>query len=205
MECWNSGDVGELIGRAQAGDQDAAEHLLRLYRPLVLGVARNFFLPNSEPEDVQQIGMIGLWKAILGYKPERRASFAAFARLCIRRQILSELKRATHPSVPTVAFPEPSEARYDWQEWVYDPTPSLLEQLMEQDEARSTLDKLVSRLSPLEARVFALYGKGQTYREIAEQIGCSPKAVDNALARIKRKAMRMQAEYRAERSENTSR
>lgn len=205
MVCWNGGDVGELIGRAQAGDQDAAEHLLRLYRPLVLGVARHFFLPDSEPEDVQQIGMIGLWKAILRYRPERRASFAAFARLCIRRQILSALKRATHPAVPTVAFPEPSETRHDWQEWVYDPTPSLLEQLMEQDEATSTLDRLVSRLSPLEARVFALYGRGQTYREIAEQIGCSPKAVDNALARIKRKAMRMQAESPSARPKDASR
>ncbi|MCS7065884.1 MAG: sigma-70 family RNA polymerase sigma factor [Fimbriimonadales bacterium] len=192
MVCWNGGDVSELIGRAQAGDQAAAEHLLQLYRPLVMGVARHFFLPGSEPEDVQQIGMIGLWKAILRYNPARCASFAAFARLCIRRQILSALKRATHPSVPTVAFPEPSEQRRDWREWVYDPTPSLLEQLMEQEEASSALDTLMGQLSPLEARVFALYGRGQSYREIAEQVGCSPKAVDNALVRIKRKAMHLQ-------------
>jgi len=191
--CWDGGDVNELIGRAQAGDQEAAEQLLQLYRPLVLGVSRHFFLPGSDPEDVQQIGMIGLWKAILGYNPARCTSFATFARVCIRRQILSALKRATHPSVPTVAFPESSEPRRDWREWVYDPTPSLLEQLMEQDEACSLLDALISQLSPLEARVFALYGSGQTYREIAEQVGCSPKAVDNALRRIKRKAMRLQA------------
>lgn len=194
MACWNDSDVGELIGRAQAGDQDAAEHLLQLYRPLVLGVARHFFLPGSEPEDVQQIGMIGLWKAILRYNPTRCASFAAFARLCIRRQILSALKRATHPSVPTVAFPEPSEQCRNWHEWVYDPTPSLLEQLMEQDEVDSARDALLSCLSPLESRVFALYGSGQTYREIAQQVGCSPKAVDNALMRIKRKAMRFHAQ-----------
>ncbi|MCS7239616.1 MAG: LuxR C-terminal-related transcriptional regulator, partial [Thermoguttaceae bacterium] len=103
-------------------------------------------------------------------------------------------KRATHPSLPTVAFPEPGEQRRDWREWVYDPTPSLLEQLMEHDEACSMLDGLMRRLSPLEARVFALYGRGQTYREIAAQIGCSPKAVDNALMRIKRKAAQMKAE-----------
>lgn len=193
MGCWNGGDVSELIGRAQAGDQNAAEHLLQLYRPLVLGVARHFFLPGSEPEDVQQIGMIGLWKAIMHYNPGRGVSFATFARLCVRRQILSALKHATQPSVPTVAFPEPSEQRRNWREWVYDPTPSLLEQLMEQDEACNMLDALVSRLSPLEARVLALYGSGQTYREIAEQVGCSLKAVDNALARIKRKAMQLHA------------
>ncbi|GBC93739.1 RNA polymerase sigma-H factor [bacterium HR15] len=192
--CWFGEDIGELIERAQAGDQEAAEQLLRLYRPLVLGEARHFFLPGSEPEDVQQIGMIGLWKAILRYNPARRTSFPTFARLCIRRQILSALKCATNPSVPTVAFPEPSEQRRDWHEWVYDPTPNLLEQLMEQEEIRRLLDILVSQLSPLEARVFALYGEGQTYREIAEQLGCSLKAVDNALARIKRKARCLQVE-----------
>ncbi len=191
MVCWDGSDVNELVGRAQAGDQEAAEYLLKLYRPLVLGVARNFFLPNSEPEDVQQIGMIGLWKAILRYNPSRRASFPTFARLCIRRQILSAIKRAAHSSVPTVAFPEPSEQPMDWSEWVYDPTPSLLEQLMEQESACSVLQELQARLSPLEAQVLALYGRGHSYRQIAEQIGCSCKAVDNALMRIRRKAARM--------------
>lgn len=180
--------------RAQAGDQQAAEHLLKQYRPLVLGVACRFFLPGSEPEDVQQIGMIGLWKAILSYDPSRSASFTTFARLCIRRQILSALKRATqHAAVPTVAFPESPEGRHDWQEWVYDPTPSLLEQLTGQEETDAARESLLRRLSSLETQVLALYRDGWSYREIAEQLGCSPKAVDNALARIKRKARQLRA------------
>jgi DNA-binding CsgD family transcriptional regulator len=41
-----------------------------------------------------------------------------------------------------------------------------------------------------------LYRQHLTYREIAARIGCSPKSVDNALARIKRKAYRHTCESR---------
>ena len=41
--------------------------------------------------------------------------------------------------------------------------------------------------SPLEGRVLTLYLEGRSYEEIGELVDCDPKAVDNALQRVKRK------------------
>jgi RNA polymerase sporulation-specific sigma factor len=71
-----------------------------------------------------------------------------------------------------------------------DPRQNLYEQLSERETAQRQREFLTTRLSPLETQVVALYQQQLTYREIAERLGCSPKAVDNALARIKRKARR---------------
>ena len=42
-------------------------------------------------------------------------------------------------------------------------------------------------LSELESRALSLYLDGHSYEEIAGRLDCDPKAVDNALQRVKRK------------------
>ena len=42
-------------------------------------------------------------------------------------------------------------------------------------------------LSELEAGTLLLYMKGRTYRQIARELGCDTKQVDNALQRAKKK------------------
>ena len=83
-----------------------------------------------------------------------------------------------------------------WLEQLPDPRQNLYEQLSEREATQRQREFLTTRLSPLEAQVVALYQQQLTYREIAERLGCSPKAVDNALARIKRKARRRSRESR---------
>jgi RNA polymerase sigma factor (sigma-70 family) len=84
----------DLVLRAQQGDERAAEQVLALFRPLAQNLAGRFYMPSCDPEDVYQVALIGLWRAVQCFDPRRKAGFAAFARVCIRRQILSELKRA---------------------------------------------------------------------------------------------------------------
>jgi RNA polymerase sporulation-specific sigma factor len=83
-----------------------------------------------------------------------------------------------------------------WLEQLPDPRQNLYEQLSERETTQRQREFLTTRLSPLETQVVALYQQQLTYREIAERLGCSPKAVDNALARIKRKARRRSRECR---------
>jgi len=179
----------DLVLRAQQGDERAAEQVLALFRPLAQNLAGRFYVPSSDPEDVYQVALIGLWRAVQCFDPRRKAGFAAFARVCIRRQILSELKRAQRWVAPSVSLSEEGEGRPRLEQ-VPDPRQNLYEQLSERETARWWHEFVATRLSPLEAQVIALYQQQFTYREIAERIGCSPKAVDNALARIKRKAYR---------------
>ena len=179
----------DLVLRAQQGDERAAEQVLALFRPLAQNLAGRFYMPSCDPEDVYQIALIGLWRAVQCFDPQRKAGFAAFARVCIRRQILSELKRAQRWATPVVSLSEGGDGR-SWLEQVPDPRQNLYEQVSEREIARRRREFLATHLSPLEAQVVALYRQQLTYREIAERLGCSLKAVDNALARIKRKARR---------------
>jgi len=179
----------ELVLRAQQGDERAAEQVLALFRPLAQSLAGRFFVPSYEPEDMCQIALVGLWRAVQCFDPQRKTGFAAFARVCIRRQILSELKRAQRWAAATVSFSDTVDGQA-WLEQLPDPRQNLYEQLSEREAQRRQREFLTTQLSPLEAQVVALYQQQLTYREIAERLGCSAKAVDNALARIKRKARR---------------
>ena len=84
-----------LARRARAGCEVAFAELLRRYRPLVHGKARTYFLAGGDRQDVVQEGMIGLYKAIRDFDPDRQPTFRPFADLCVTRQVLSAVKAAT--------------------------------------------------------------------------------------------------------------
>ncbi|MCL2545109.1 MAG: sigma-70 family RNA polymerase sigma factor, partial [Clostridia bacterium] len=85
----------EIALLAQQGDDQASEHLLNKYKNFVRSKARSYFLIGADHEDIVQEGMIGLFKAVRDYRPERLSSFRAFAELCITRQIITAIKTAT--------------------------------------------------------------------------------------------------------------
>src|SRR5688572_722641 len=85
----------EVVARAQSGYQDAAEHLLYKYRNLVRSKVKSYFLVGAEREDLLQVGMIGLWQAIVDYRHDKATSFPAFAKVCIHRHIITAIKAAT--------------------------------------------------------------------------------------------------------------
>ena len=58
------------------------------------------------------------------------------------------------------------------------------------EERRERLGTLLGQLSSLEAKILELYLRGHSYGEIAERVNRSPKAVDNAVQRIRRKVAR---------------
>ncbi|MBQ1935353.1 MAG: sigma-70 family RNA polymerase sigma factor, partial [Clostridia bacterium] len=80
---------------AQAGDEEALTELLSRYRGTVWVKSASYFLAGGEHDDVVQEGMIGLYKAIRDFNPERPASFRSFADLCITRQIQTAVKLAS--------------------------------------------------------------------------------------------------------------
>src|SRR5437763_3348718 len=84
-----------VVVLAQGGQEDAAEHLLYKYRNLVRSKVKSYFLAGAEREDLLQVGMIGLWQAIVDYKPAKATSFPAFAKVCIHRHIITAIKAAT--------------------------------------------------------------------------------------------------------------
>jgi RNA polymerase sporulation-specific sigma factor len=189
---WLDADV---VGLAQRGQDDAAEHLLYKYRNLVRSKVKSYFLVGAEREDLLQVGMIGLWQAIIDFNPAKATSFPAFAKVCIHRTIISAIKAATRqkqlPLNTSLSLEIPSEdENSDWNladllqtDETMDP-----EELVLRREDEKLLHAVLHRLlSDFEWRVLAGYQVGKSYREIAAELRCKTKSVDNALGRIKRK------------------
>ena len=185
----------EIVKIAQAGDDLAAEFLLYKYRSLVRTKVRSYFLMGAEKEDLLQIGMIGLWQAVVDYRSEKDISFLSFARICIERHVITAIKTATRrkqtPLNTSVSLEYPSDDSDS--EWnladilVSDDTVDPEELVLKREDNSRLQDMLRRLLSDFEWRVLSGYQVGKSYREIAFELQCKTKSVDNALARIKRK------------------
>lgn len=185
----------QLIEMLRGGDEDAERQLYERYKQTVRSRAHTYFLIGADHEDLVQEGMIGLYKAVLEYDPEREASFRGFADLCITRQILTAIKRATrkkHAPLNTyVSLNQPifeeggDQTLFDTMQnlRVVDPE----EQLIGQEEYDRIQRYLHDNLSSLEQTVLGLYLNGFSYQQIAQRLDRPPKSIDNALQRIKHK------------------
>jgi RNA polymerase sporulation-specific sigma factor len=185
----------EVVDRAQLGEEAASEFLLYKYRNLVRTKVKSYFLVGAEKEDLLQVGMIGLWQAIVDFRGDRAISFPAFAKVCIQRHIITAIKTATRqkqmPLNTSLSLESPADdSGHDWNLSDILPSSEALdpEELVLQIEDTKLLhEKLQQLLSDFELRVLAGYQVGKSYREIATELHCKTKSVDNALARIKRK------------------
>lgn len=185
----------EIVHRAQRGDDSASEYLLYKYRNLVRTKVKSYFLVGAEKEDLLQVGMIGLWQAIIDFRCDKAISFPAFAKVCIQRHIITAIKTATRqkqtPLNTSLSLESPAEASSpDWN--LSDIIPSSEVQnpetlVIENEETKVLHEMLQQVLSDFEWHVLAGYQIGKSYREIAVELHCKTKSVDNALARIKRK------------------
>jgi RNA polymerase sigma-H factor len=185
----------EVVRLAQTGRQDAAEHILYKYRNLVRSKVKSYFLVGAEREDLLQVGMVGLWQAIVDYRHDKATSFPAFAKVCIHRHIITAIKAATRqkqlPLNTSLSLEVPADD--DSAEWnmadVLQASDELdPEHVMLRTEDSQRLHSLLHQmLSEFEWRVLSGYQMGLSYREIARELHCKTKSVDNALMRIKRK------------------
>ncbi|MBQ6594576.1 MAG: RNA polymerase sporulation sigma factor SigH [Clostridia bacterium] len=177
------------------GDGPALEYLLNKYKNFVRTRARSYFLIGADHEDIVQEGMIGLYKAIRDFRPERLSSFRAFAELCVTRQIITAIKTATRQKhLPLNNYVSLNRRLYEedsdrtLMDVIAEDVPSDPESVVIGHEDLSSMEgQIGSLLSPLEMEVVRRYVDGKSYVEIAEEMGRSVKCVDNALQRIKRK------------------
>lgn len=83
-----------LFQRAQAGCQDSLNRLMTRHEHLVHAVVRRQVLGHLPFPEALQAGRIGLWRAILGYDPERGLAFSTYAWKAIMHRIWREVKLA---------------------------------------------------------------------------------------------------------------
>jgi RNA polymerase sporulation-specific sigma factor len=185
-----------LVFRYRDGDASALDAILERYRRFVRAKARGYFLVGADFDDIEQEGMIGLYKAVRDFRDDRQASFRAFAELCITRQIITAIKTATRQKhQPLNQYVSISGVRGG-----DDPGERTVERLLDDHHVADPADEVVSSermdamrdsmaqlLSTLEVDVLRLYVEGRSYQEIGDELGRHVKSIDNALQRIKRK------------------
>jgi RNA polymerase sporulation-specific sigma factor len=192
----------QLVLKARNGSTVAMDQLIRRYTSFVRLKASSYFLAGGDSEDLIQEGLVGLYKAVRDFRPDKETSFRSFAELCVTRQIITAIKTATrykHAPLNTYVSFSQTPAGQDPDSdvtlgdalpgsHVNDPSVAVIST----DELKSLVFCLGTGLSPLEADALRMYLEGSSYEDMAEVLECDTKAIDNALQRVKRKILQHQ-------------
>jgi RNA polymerase sporulation-specific sigma factor len=189
----------QLVLRARNGDEAALDQLMRRYTGFVRLKASSYFLAGGDSEDLIQEGLIGLYKAVRDFRTDKETSFRSFAELCVTRQIITAIKTATRfkhqPLNQYVSFSHtPAGQDTDGECTLGDALPgSAVEEpsvvVISTEELQSLVFTLGTGLSKLESEALRLYLEGSSYEEMAVELACDTKTIDNALQRVKRKIL----------------
>ena len=177
----------ELMEGIRGGEQECMDVLIERYKGQVRKEARTLYLIGGDSDDLIQEGMLGLFKAIRDYRPEKEASFGSFAKLCISRQLYTAIQAAAsrQKHSPLNTYVELTEGLDDVSDSSRGKSPEEL--LIDQESAESLQDRIEALLSPMEYGILQRYLNGENYVQIAEGLERNPKSIDNALQRIRRK------------------
>lgn len=190
-------DDNQILALVRTGDDEAMEFMLQKYGYLVKREVRTVYLIGAETEDLAQEGMIGLFKAVRDYRPDKATGFATFATLCIRRQIQNAITNSNRKKhVPLNTYVSLYMNVEDSDNFVLEERLESSRQedpeklLLAKEQWKDRNERIRKELSKLEQKVLTLYLQGLSYDAIAEQLGKTEKAVDNALQRIRTKLSR---------------
>ena len=198
-EEYNNLDDNEVITKIKQGDKKALNYLLDKYTDVVSMKAGKYFIVGAEKEDIIQEGLIGLFKAIKSFNPEKQSSFKTFANLCIERQLQTAIKSSMRQKhMPLNSYLSLNISAYDESE-----DTSLLEVFETENAAEDPLDivtkkeyynfvedRIEETLSDFEKQVLHRYTNGESYTQIAERLNAPVKSVDNAIQRIRKKTLK---------------
>ena len=189
-------DVIKLI---KQGDNQALSYLLERYKELVNIKVGKYYIVGAELEDTVQEGMIGLFKAIKCFDAQKQNSFKTFANICIERQLITAIKTSNRQKhMPLNSYLSLNNSAYDNEDndeelintfdskTIEDPLDTLMKKEY-YEQIESTIDKT---LSGFEKQVLNRYIKGESYVDIAAKLDAPVKSVDNAIQRIRKKAIK---------------
>ena len=189
----------QLIFEIKNGNEAALTYLLNKYKPLVNHKISRYFMIGAEKEDIMQEGMIGLYKAIRDYDPKKQNSFKTFANICIERQLITAIKTSTRQKhMPLNSYVSLNVAAYSNEDdsielmetydnkSIEDP----LDTMMKKEFYREVNNTIQSSLSKFEKQVLDRFIQGESYETIAKKVDAPVKSVDNAIQRIRKKAIK---------------
>lgn len=189
----------QIISHIKKGNEQALTFLLEKYKDLVNSKVSKYFMIGAEREDIVQEGMIGLYKAIRSFDSEKQNSFKTFANICIERQLITAIKSSNRQKhIPLNFYLSLNTSAYDGDEsgtelietFNSDTIEDPLETIMKKEYFEEIQDTMHKSLSKFEESVLERYMQGDSYELIAKRLDAPIKSVDNAIQRIRKKAIK---------------
>lgn len=178
----------QLIQRLRNGETEVSEYLLAKYKGIARKKAHAMYLIGGETDDLIQEGMLGLFKAIQSYSPDKEASFRTFAVLCMERQMYNAIQisnRQKHQPLNSYVSLSEDFLEDNFVDQLVISNPESI--IIDRETARDMEQRILMNLSPFEQEVLTCYMQGSNYLQIAEMFHKSPKSIDNAIQRIRKK------------------
>ena len=188
----------ELISLIKSDNKDALNYLINKYKELVYMKVSKYFIIGAEKDDIYQEGMIGLYKAIKSFKADKHNSFKTFVNMCIERQLITAIKTSNRQKhMPLNSYLSLNTSTYDEDDdktlldvlnnkTMEDP----LDTITKREYYKAVEDTIDKSLSDFEKQVLKKFIKGDSYVKIAEELSSPVKSIDNAIQRIRKKAIK---------------
>lgn len=191
----------DLIEMIKSGNKPALEHLINRYKDLVNIKVSKYYIIGAEREDIVQEGLIGLYKAIKSYQTDKQNSFKSFASICIERQLITAIKTSNRQKhMPLNSYVSLNKDAYENDD---DGSHADLMEILDANIIEDPLDMITKKeyyqlventidksLSSFEKKVLSCYVQGESYGEIAQRLETPVKSIDNAIQRIRKKAIK---------------
>lgn len=194
-----------LVRKAKKGDQRAFDKILKELEPDIKKKINRFYIRGGESADVLQEARIGLWKAIEDFNEDGGMAFRYFAvNLCVPRRLITQISSANRNkfklqndaiSLATPVRTEVEDSEQSLADFIQDENSDMLSEILIKEQFEELSHLLNTRLTPLEKSVFEKYAEEDSYKDIARSLSQTPKAVDNALMRIRKKAREVLSSY----------
>lgn len=189
----------EMVKKAKQGNEEALDYIINKYKDVVNMKVSKYFMVGAEREDIIQEGLIGLYKAIKSFDSNNEnSSFKTFANICIERQLITAIKtsnRQKHMPLNSYLSLNMSAYEDDEADTVIDvldsnTTEDPLDTITKKEYYIAVEDAIDKSLSPFEKKVLQRFAQGESYIQIADKLNTPVKSIDNAIQRIRKKAIR---------------
>ncbi len=189
----------QIICQIKQGDEQALTYLIEKYKDLVNSKVSKYFIIGAEKEDIIQEGMIGLYKAIRDFDRYKQNTFKTFANICIERQLITAIKSSnrqkhiplnSYLSLNTTAYDNDDDGAELIETFKSNTIEDPLETIMKRESFEEIQNTMHKFLSKFEESVLERYMQGESYEIIAKKLDTPIKSVDNAIQRIRKKAIK---------------
>lgn len=178
----------ELIKLSKSNDKFALDAVIKRYIPVLDSILKSYFIPGSDYDDLRQEALLGFCSAVFNYNENLNTKFSTFAVTCVKRRIINTIKSANslknEPLNRYVSFSSDDENNSGM--YAFEPL-NPEEFVIDKEKYSSLLKSVQQELSDYELRVFSLYIEHLSYEDIGSILNKSPKSIDNAIQRIKKK------------------